>query len=49
MEHCDTRLYIAPIIQGDAKALSQMKEGSAYNLIDKLDPKDLNYLSSDNI
>ena len=28
---------------------SQMKEGSVYNLIDKLDPKDLKYLSSDNI
>ena len=26
-----------------------MKEGSVYNLIDKLDPKDLKYLSSDNI
>ena len=44
-------MYIAPIIQfqGDAKAPSQMKEGSVYNLIDKLDPKDLKYLSSDNI
>ena len=26
-----------------------MKEGSVYNLIDKLDPTDLKYLSSDNI
>ena len=26
-----------------------MKEGSVYNLIDKLDPKDLKYLSSNNI
>ena len=26
-----------------------MKEGSVYNLIDKLYPKDLKYLSSDNI
>ena len=37
-------MYIAPIIQGDAKAPSQMKEGSVYNLIDKLDPTDLKYL-----
>ena len=26
-----------------------MKEGSVYNLIDKLDPTDLKYLSLDNI
>ena len=42
-------MYIAPIIQGDAKAPSQMKEGSVYDLIDKLDPTDLKYLSLDNI
>ena len=42
-------MYIAPIIQRDAKAPSQMKEGSVYNLIDKLDLTDLKYLSSDDI
>ena len=42
-------MYIAPIIQGDTKAPSQMKEGLVYNLIDKLDPTDLKYLCSDNI
>ena len=44
-------LYIAHIIQfqGDAKAPRQMKEGSVYNLIDKLDPTDLKWLSSDDI
>ena len=44
-------MYIAPIIQfqGDAKAPSQIKEGSVYHLIDKHDPTDLKYLSSYNI
>ena len=38
-------MYIVPIIQEDPKAPSQMKEGSVYNLIDKLDPTDLKYLN----
>ena len=42
-------MYIAPLIQGDTKAPNKMKEGSVYNLIDKLDPTDLKNLSSDNI
>ena len=46
-------MYIAPIniiqFQGDAKAPRQMKEGSVYNLTNKLDPTDLKYLSSDSI
>ena len=45
-------MYIAPIsiiqFQGDAKAPRKMKE-EVYNLIDKLDPKDLRYFGSVNI